>query len=513
MLSREIEDKFHAEIMVVDDTPSDLELLAETLRAERYIVRTSNSGESALAAVACSVPDLILLDTTLPGLDGYEVCRRLKADRNTCTIPIIFISMLNEVEDKALGFGVGGVDYISKPFNYSEVKARIKTHVELRRLQLIQNEYINSELKYRSLFNSTFMGYALYQIITDEQNNPTDYVILEVNPAYERITGYNREEIVGKKATELFSSIKDIIMNRVEVLGRVAQTGKPFSTELHSEDFSRWYEVHYYCPRIGVVGSVFSDITEHKLLEIELLKAKEEAESANIARSLFLANMSHEIRTPITEIMGMIQLTQMTTKLNEKQEEYLSLSKLACDSLLVIINDILEYSKVEAGVLRLKKSIFNIRTMIKEVVSLFRLSAQKKGLVLNVFVEADVPEQLFGDSFRLRQIISNLIGNAVKFTNVGTIDLYLKIAERFDNKSVKLKFLVKDTGIGISPEHWDLIFQSFSQVDSSMTSQYGGTGLGLAIAKRLVELMSGEIWVESKEGQGSSFYFTCLLKL
>jgi len=227
---------------------------------------------------------------------------------------------------------------------------------------------------------------------------------------------------------------------------------------------------------------------------------------------MFLANMSHEIRTPITEIMGMIQPTQMTTSLTERQQEYLSLSKFACDSLLVIINDILDYSKIEAGVMKLNIEAFCTRTMINEVVGLFHLSSKKNGLIMDVSIEEDVPDDLLGDPFRLRQIISNLLGNAVKYTEMGRIGLYLKKIEDLNNNRVKLECTVKDTGVGISPEDMELLFNSFSQVGSLSTGQYGGTGLGLAISKRLVEMMSGQIWVESIEGKGSNFHFNCILE-
>lgn len=261
--------------------------------------------------------------------------------------------------------------------------------------------------------------------------------------------------------------------------------------------------------RVTMVAA--TDITENKIFEEALILAKNDAEAANAAKSQFLANMSHEIRTPLNGIMGMLQLLDMTPQ-TEEQKEYIRLSKTSSDALLVVINDILDYSKIEAGKMELEKAYFNLEKIINDVVGLFKLSAMEKGLVLNTSIGTDVPINLIGDSFRLRQIISNLIGNSVKFTNEGSIDILIKKVKSTENRKVMLEFAVKDTGIGIPSNRADILFKSFTQIDNSNTRKYGGTGLGLAISKSLVELMDGSIWVESKADEGSAFYFTCILE-
>ncbi len=253
------------------------------------------------------------------------------------------------------------------------------------------------------------------------------------------------------------------------------------------------------------------DITPQKKLEIELRKAKNEAESAAKTKSSFLATMSHEIRTPMNGVIGMTSLLA-ETELSEEQKDYVETIQASGDTLLRIINDILDYSKIESGKLSFEETVFSLEKVIHDSFSLFTFEASKKGLSLNTNIDEDVPKFIKTDRGRLRQILLNLLSNAVKFTERGSVSLNVDL-ESQTAKHLVLCFTIKDTGIGIPKKKLSGLFQEFTQADSSHSRRFGGTGLGLAIVKRLVKLLQGKISVKSEVGIGSEFSFTTRVKL
>jgi signal transduction histidine kinase len=378
-------------ILIIDDNPTNIKVVVDYLKEQGVQTIIARDGDMGIKRAKFSKPDLILLDILMPGIDGFETCRRLKADKETNEIPIIFMTALSSVDDKIKGFGVGGVDYITKPVEGNEMLARVRTHLKL----CTQHKQLQ------------------------------------------------HQAIALKQAKEF------------------AET------------------------------------------------AQAAAEQANRSKSAFLANMSHELRTPLNAIIGFSRIMSRSKALSNENQEYSDIILHSGEHLLTLINQVLDLSKVEAGKITVNTKSFDLYRMLQTIEDMFTLKAADQHLQLIFDTDATVPQYIQTDETKLRQVIINLLNNALKFTREGRVSVRITRGRKDGNKagSAVLNFEVEDSGPGIPQENRESIFEAFSQTQLGMDAQEG-TGLGLPISRKFIRLLGGDITVGGEMGRGSIFRFS-----
>ncbi|NBD17077.1 MAG: response regulator [Cyanobacteria bacterium] len=489
-MSRELQHKPKADILAIDDTPENLSLLSQMLTEKNYKVRSVTKGSTAIRGAKAVPPDLILLDVKMPEMNGYEVCQQLKADDRTKDIPIIFISALGDVFDKVKAFQIGGVDYITKPFQVEEVLARLDTHLTIRNLQIkleARNNQLQQEIAEKNAAEDKFAKAFRacpnpIAIATYESGQ-----ILEVNERFLQMSGYSASEIIDKTLEQIYSpsalTVYQQALSKSNTQGFVRNLELEFPTKSGPIK-----TVLLSMELIEIDGTkctlqILNDITERKRVENE-----------------FISLVSHELRTPMTSTIGALDLLnsgQLGT-LSDRGKQILQVAIRNSERLIRLVNDILDLERMKSGEIVIEPAECNLKPLLVQATETMQAMATKVEVEL-VLEPCDVVLSL--DSDRLLQTLTNLLSNGIKFTQAGG-----KVKLKAIVKNNICQILVQDTGRGIPEDKLESIFERFQQVDASDSRSKGGTGLGLAICRHIVEGHNGKIWVESVLGKGSAFY-------
>lgn len=541
-------------ILIVDDKPTNLYALERVLKDINADVIKAENGNDALISTLNNDFSLAILDVQMPEMDGYELAEYIRSEERTKYLPIIFLSAVYSDDYHVFkGYQSGAIDFITKPFNpqilINKVELFLQMHHQKKELELSKLELQDtveklkkSQLKYKNIFEiatvslweediSAVKEYlrqwnvnnsAQLQNLFDKHPEKLPEIIQRI-----KIVNVNTESLRLYKANskeELINSFDKILSRKahyamIESLNAILDGKKSFETEttqytLNGEKIHvilRWKippeDYQFQNILISIV-----DITELKHIEKEIDDARKAAEQASIAKTEFLTNISHEIRTPLNAILGFAEILREKHDQTEQIHDYINGIVDSGKNLLLLINDILDLSKIETGKIEINFTPTEIKNLINEVKQIFTIKISEKKLKISIKYTNEVPGIVCVDEVRLRQVLFNLVGNAVKFTHKGKIEIRVNAIpvsnqkpKRKKEKNVDLIIEVEDTGIGIPEQNHEIIFHPFKQQDGRDSRKYSGTGLGLAITKRLVEMMNGEISLKSQVNKGSVF--------
>lgn len=540
-------------ILAIDDINDNLTSLKATIQDAfpDSVVDIALNGQQGIQLALAHDPDIVLLDVVMPGMDGFEVCRQLKHNDQLKDIPVVFLTALkNDSNNRIKALELGAEGFLSKPIDIVELTAMVNAMVKIKsasRLKLNEKDRLSKlvserthELEQSQRSTLQLLGdletenqtrkqteddlqTALQQLQFHENNSPlgvvefnNQYQITKWSNKAEDLFGWKAEEVLGKQLDKFRWVHEEDVARVGELMAAMLASDRTSNCHInrnYHKDGSvitcEWYNSALVDSdgKLISVHSFVLDVTERIQQEAELIEAKEKAEESDRLKTSFLANMSHEIRTPLNSIIGFSELLTDPDYDSSQQFQIARMIYFSGNNLLAIINNILEISEIEAGQVHLSKEMFSINQLISNIQKEYLFKSIEKGIEL--YVEPSHPKKevfMEGDELKTRGILSRFVNNALKFTKEGSITLGFKTNGDF------VQFSVKDTGIGISEEYHDKIFERFRQVESANTRKYGGNGLGLAISKGLVELMGGTIWMESQKGMGSTFYFKIPLR-